>query len=147
MKSTKYLVGAAALALALGAGALSVSAYQGDYSQAGPNYTAEKHAIMEVAFENNNYDAWLEQMAGRGRVTQVVTPENFAQFAKAHQLGQEGDAEGANAIRAELGLRSSNGERMGMEYKGANGERSGQGEGQKHGGRGMRGMNASNLNQ
>ena len=144
MKSTKYLVGAAALTLALGAGTLSVSAYQGDYSQAGPNCTPEKHEIMETAFENNDYDAWLEQMAGRGRVTQVVTPDNFAQFAEAHRLGQAGDKDGADAIRAELGLRTSNGERMGAGYKGANGERSGQSEGQKQGGRGM---NASNLNQ
>ena len=55
MKSTKYLVGAAALTLALGAGMTSVSAYQGDYSQAGPNlkkYITE--TIMPKTFKIEN---------------------------------------------------------------------------------------------
>ena len=144
MKSTKYLIGATALAL--GAGALSVSAYQGDYSQAGPNCTPEKHEIMEAAFESNDYNVWLEQMTGNGRVAQVINQDNFAQFAKAHRLGQAGDITGANAIRAELGLRTSNGEKMGARYRGFNDKRSGQGEKQSQG-QGRRGMNAGNLNQ
>ena len=143
MKSKKYIVGAAAFALILTAGIGSVSAYQGDYSKAGPNCTPERHEAMETAFENNDYDAWKNQMSGRGRVAQVINQDNFADFAKAHKLGQSGDIAGADAIRAELGLRGSNGERMGAGHRGGNGERSGQksGQGQKNGGGNYGGLN------
>ena len=119
----------AVLTLILTAGASSVLAYQGDYSQEGPNCTPEKHAIMEAAFDSNDYDAWKEQVNGRGRITQIINEDNFPQFVEAHRLASDGDIAGADAIRAELGLRTSNGERMGAGYKGANGERSGQMQG------------------
>ena len=138
MKNRNKFISLAVLTLILTAGVSSALAYQGDYGQEGPNCTPEKHEIMENAFDNNDYNAWQEQMAGRGRVTQVVNQDNFAKFAEAHRLGKSGDVEGADAIRAELGLRTSNGEKMGAGYKGANGERSGQMQGN-----GVRG----NLNQ
>ena len=145
MKSKKFIVGMAVVTLILTAGVVSVSAYQGDYTVEGPNCTPEKHEAMEEAFETNDYNAWKEQMSGRGRVMQVVNEGNFARFAEAHSLGQAGDKAGADAIRAELGLRGSNGERMGAGYKGGNGERSGQGQGQgqgqKGGGQGSGGSN------
>ena len=140
MKNRNKLVGLAVLTLILTAGTSSALAYQGDYSQEGPNCTPAKHEVMEVAFDNNDYNTWLEQMADRGRVTQIINQDNFVKFAEAHRLGQSGDVAGADAIRAELGLRTSNGERMGSGYKGANGERSGQMQSR---GNGVRG----NLNQ
>ena len=145
MKSKKLYVSLAVLTLILTAGVVSVSAYQGDYTVEGSDCTPEKHAIMEAAFSTGNYDAWAGQMAGKGRVTQVVNEGNFAKFAQAHKLGQAGDKAGADALRAELGLRGSNGERMGAGHRGGNGERSGQkqgnGQGQKQGNGG------SSLNQ
>jgi len=125
-KLNKSKVGMLALSvLVLGGVGYSVSAYQGDYTQKGPNYSEERHELMTTTFEANDYNAWKDLMSDRGRVTEVVNEDNFAQFAEAHQLGLAGDVEGANAIRAELGLRSSGGERMGSGYGGGMGGRMG----------------------
>ena len=88
-------------------------AYRGDDSIKGPAYSTERHTIMTEAFANDDYEAWSALMDGRGRVTSVITAENFSRFAEAHRLAQEGDFEGANQIRTELGLRIPNGERPG----------------------------------
>ena len=98
-------------------------AYQGDPSVQGPNCTAERHEAMEQAFENNDYNAWKELMSGKGRVTQVVTEENFARFAEAHELAEEGNLDEAKQIRRELGLGLGN--------------RNGDGSGQGNKGQGM----------
>jgi hypothetical protein len=90
----------------------AVQAYRGDPNVTGPNYTEERHAAMEQAFTNKDYNAWKEQMAGRGRVTQVVNADNFARFAEAHELAEQGNTEEANKIRAELGLGLHNGSGM-----------------------------------
>lgn len=99
--------------LALGSVVYSASAHQGDYSQKGPNYSEERHEAMTAAFDSNDYNAWKDLMEGRGRVTDVINESNFAQFAEAHRLGLAGDFEGANAIRAELGLGNGGGRGMG----------------------------------
>ena len=87
----------------------SVEAYRGDINVKGPNYTQERHEAMTKAFANNDYQAWKEQMNGRGRVTQVVTEKNFAKFNQMHQLMLEGKKDEAAKIRAELGLGLQNG--------------------------------------
>jgi hypothetical protein len=69
---------------------------------------------MEKAFENNDYNAWKGMMDGKGRVTQVVNEKNFAQFAKAHELAQQGNTTEANKIREELGLGLQNGSGQGF---------------------------------
>ena len=131
MGSKRFYLGMAVAALVLTAGVASVSAYQGDYTQKGPNYSPERHEAMEEAFEGNDYAAWQELMAGRGRVTQVVNENNFAKFAEAHQLAQAGQLEEADAIRAELGLKTRDGERMGAGFHGGQGK--GMGSGQRRG--------------
>ena len=100
----------------------SAMAYQGNYAQEGPNCSPEKHTAITEAMENNDYEAWSGLMANRGRVTKVINAENFAQFAEAHRLGQAGDVAGADAIRKELGLRTSNGEKVGAGYGGKRGK-------------------------
>lgn len=82
----------------------AVRAYRGDPNVQGPNCTDERHEEMEKAFENKDYNAWKNLMQGRGRVTQVVTEQNFARFAQMHQLREDGKIEEANQIRTELGL-------------------------------------------
>jgi len=91
-----------------------VSAYKGDPAVKGPYYTEERHEEMTKAFENNDYNAWKEQMGGRGRVSQVINEENFARFAEAHRLALEGKTEEAAKIRQELGLGLQNGSGKGM---------------------------------
>lgn len=133
MKTKRYLLGLSALALMLLVGASTVSAYQGDYTKKGPNYSEDRHLAMTQAFENLDYTTWSNLMNGKGRVTKVVTEENFAKFAEAHKLALSGNYAGADAIRAELGLRTRNGEGMGAEYRGGNEEAKGFGQGKGYG--------------
>jgi hypothetical protein len=134
-KKRKLILGSAlGVATIITAGAFigdSVNAYRGDYTQKGPDYTVERHEQMEVAFENNDYNAWKELMNSRGRVTQVINEQNFQRFVEAHKLAEQGDYDGADKIREELGLRTKNGESKGQGFgnKG-NGQRQGTGEGQ-----------------
>lgn len=92
----------------------AAEAYRGDPSVKGPNYTAERHAAMEKAFETNDYNAWKSLMTGKGRVTQVVNKDNFAKFAQAHELAEQGKLTEAAKIRQELGLGLQNGSGQGM---------------------------------
>jgi hypothetical protein len=116
-------VGLTALMLLLGNSAF---AYRGDPSVRGPNYSSERHALMTVAFENSDYEAWKELMSDRGntRVTQVVTEENFDKFAEVHNLMLEGKIDEAKELRKELGLGFGP-----FQGKGRNGPRDGSGYG------------------
>jgi hypothetical protein len=112
MKINKKVLAITAMSLigVLGLASLStVSAYQGDYTKQGPNFSPERHEIMIQAMESNNYNLWKELMNGRGRVIEVINENNFSQFVKAHQLAKEGKHDEASKIREELGLRTKNG--------------------------------------
>ena len=80
--------------------------------QVGPNYTPERHAAMEKAFESKDYAAWKNLMGNKG-AARVVTQENFAKFSQMHELRDAGKTEQANAIRTELGLRQGTGKGQG----------------------------------
>lgn len=119
MKKTSILFGLTALII--GGTVIApqaVLAYRGDPTVKGPNYTKERHTAMEKAFEAKDYNAWKKLMAGRGRVTKVVNAQNFAKFAEAHKLAEQGKTIEANKIRAELGLglHTGNGTGQGMGY-------------------------------
>ncbi len=135
-KSTKIIGGLSAGVLATAFIITPAIAYRGDYTTKGPNCSPERHATMTEAMANNDYNAWKESMAGHGRVTQVINEENFSKFAEAHRLAEEGDLDGADKIREELGLRTRDGKKIGAGHgKGQDnqdrdkGERSGQGHG------------------
>jgi hypothetical protein len=115
MKNKYLALSAIAVAGAIGAFAISqvALAYQGNPDQTGPNYSPERHAEMQKAFENNDYNAWKEQMKGRGRVTQAVNDQNFSRFAEMHKLMLEKKYDDANKIRTELGLGQGNGQGRG----------------------------------
>jgi hypothetical protein len=119
-KLNKKQLGMLALGvLALGGvGFSTAKAYQGDYSQKGPNYSEERHQLMQEAFDNNDYQAWKDLMGDRkGRVMELVdNEENFSKFAEARRLALEGKTEEAKALRAELGLRDGHGMRDGSGY-------------------------------
>ena len=124
MKNKILTLGATALVL----GGLfvipgAISAYQGDPGTKGPDYTEERHQEMQMAFENNDFQAWSNLMQGKGKVIQVVNEGNFAQFVEAHNLAEEGKMDESKQIRTELGLGLGNGSGKG-EMKG-----NGQGQG------------------
>ena len=102
----KLVLGLGTLALILGVGGLATSAdaYKGDPAIQGPNYSVERHIAMEKAFDTKDFTAWSELMTGKGKVTQIINKDNFAKFAEAHELAENGDKAGAAKIRAELGL-------------------------------------------
>ncbi|PIP27604.1 MAG: hypothetical protein COX30_00900 [Candidatus Moranbacteria bacterium CG23_combo_of_CG06-09_8_20_14_all_39_10] len=113
MNKKTIMMGALGLVvLSAAAIATGTYAYQGDPAKVGPNYTPERHAIMEDAFESNNYVAWKGQMGDRG-ATRKVNEQNFARFAEMHELMEDGKTDEANAIRAELGLGQGNGNGQG----------------------------------
>jgi hypothetical protein len=113
----KIFLGLGMLALALGIFASftdKVDAYRGDPTVKGPNYSEERHTLMQKAFETNDYNAWKNLMQNRGRATQVINENNFSKFSEAHKLALSGDLEGAQKIRQELGLGLKNGSGQGM---------------------------------
>ncbi len=115
-----------------------VFAYQGDPNMKGPDYSEERHEAMEQAFENLDYDAWINLMTESRRspkVVEIVTPENFAVFAEAHEAMENGDMKLAQILRAELGLNNGMGPKDGIGF--------GSGKGMKQGsmqGSGIRGQ-------
>ncbi len=117
MNTKKILLSASTLALvgAIGLGAVTTTlAYQGDPAKTGPNCTPERHGAMEKAFESNDYNAWKNLMQDRGRVSKIITQDNFAKFAEVHRLAEQGKYAEANTIRQELGL--GQGQKAGMGY-------------------------------
>ena len=104
MKKTKIKYGALALLVGAIGASTAAHAYQGDPNVRGPDCSEERHTAMVQVFTNNDYTAWKELMADKGRVTEAVTEENFAEFAEAHTRAKEGDIERAKEIRQALGL-------------------------------------------
>jgi hypothetical protein len=106
----------------------AVSAYKGDYSAQGPNYSPERHEEMQQAFEETDYESWYNLMTMDGRhprVVDVVTEDNFDLFIQAHDAGKSGDTETAAAIRAELGLNNGMGPKDGTGFRKGMGSRHG----------------------
>ena len=99
-------VGIMAGVIALGLlGMVSVTAaYQGESANKPQDCDSERHEAMEQAFANHDYESWKELMAGKGRVTEVVNQNNFAEFARSHERLEAGDEAAVREIRQSLGL-------------------------------------------
>jgi hypothetical protein len=96
-----------------------VNAYRGDYSVQGPDYSEDRHELMENAFDKLDYTAWYELMTAEDRhprIVDVVTEDNFEIFVQAHEAGRNGDYETATALRSELGLNNGNGPKDGTGF-------------------------------
>ena len=120
----KTTLGLGALAVVLGVMTIlpsTVDAFRGDPNVKGPNFSVERHEVMQNAFENNDYNAWKDLMQDRGRVTQIINEGNFARFSEAHELAEQGRFEEAKQIRQELGLGLQNGSGKGMGGMGTRG--------------------------
>jgi hypothetical protein len=122
-KKLLTVVGLATVALGAVAtfGVSQVAAYQGDYTQHGPNYSVEREASMEIVMDNKDYNGWVTLMTEGGRSAGVLrkidSQEKFNLFVEAHDLAEEGKTDEANAIRTELGL--GTGSRMGGQMRGS----------------------------
>jgi len=99
----KRLLGFTAVALILGAGlavAASVSADEVEKGACGPEH---REAIV-AAMDDGDYEAWAELMDGRGRISEVITEDNFETFVALHEARKDGDQETVEELREELGL-------------------------------------------
>lgn len=106
----KTIVGLGVFGIIAGIAAIpSAQAYQGDPAKKGPNYSPERHAEIQKAFETNDYESWKSLMEGRGKISQVITQDTFSQFAKAHILFAQGQREEAISILTSIGLAQNNG--------------------------------------
>lgn len=139
MKKAKTMFGfMAILVIGLIATSSLVSAYRGDYSTQGSEFSDERHEAMDAAMDSLDYDAWYELMTENGRhprVVDLVTEENFETFVEAHEAGKNGDFSLAKTIRAQLGLNNGVGPRDGTGFgKGqGNGPKDGSGHGRGQG--------------
>lgn len=116
-QSVQYrTLGVAALVLVLGVlGVTGVAAaYQGTGTGSHSACTAEQQEGIHQAIADRDYEAWQELMAGKGRVTELVTADTFAAFAHAHDRRAAGDEEGANEIKRSLGLGLGQGQALGQ---------------------------------
>jgi hypothetical protein len=90
-----------------------VSAYRGDNTKQGPNYTPAREAAMETALKAKDFTAWKKLMVEDGRqpgVLRIVdTQVEFNKFADAWALAEQGKTTEAAKLRAELGLGQGNG--------------------------------------
>ncbi len=88
---------------------MAMSASAAGQSQAGfgrGTCDPERHEAMEQAMEDGDYEAWKELHGGRGRITSVITADNFDTFVSMHEAMESGDTERAQELREELGLGS-----------------------------------------
>ena len=129
------LIGFTAVAAILGMGFAAAMSASADTN---PGYGAERgqcdseqHEAVEEALDAGDYDAWVELMDGRGRVTSVVTEDNFDTFVEMHEAMEDGYIEVAQELREDLGL--------GLKPRDGSGYRNGEGEG--------KGMRAGNMHR
>ena len=100
----KFALASIAGAFLLSAAALAVPAVYAanDNAQGGPNFDPARHEVMEQVVEAGDYDAWATLMKDGPRgeeMLKVITEDNFAKFAEAHELMEK-----ARAINKELVL-------------------------------------------
>lgn len=108
----------AILGLAILVGA---NAYMGNFQTVGPNYSEERHDMMEEAFETSSYQDWFNLMSADGRtpgVLRFVNENNFDTFTKMHEAMENGDYELAEELRAELGMGQGMGQNRGNNNRG-----------------------------
>ena len=59
---------------------------------------------IEQAIENRDYAAWKNLMENPPQLTDIITTENFADFAAMKAAMKSGDQETAQSLREKLGL-------------------------------------------
>lgn len=99
------------------------------------NCDASQHEAVEQVLEAGDYDAWVALMEGHGRITDVVTEDNFDVFIEMHEAMEDGLVEKAQELREDLGLGMH--PQDGSGYRGQYGEGEGRHAGAMHRGMGL----------
>lgn len=91
----------------------------------------ERHDAVEDILAKNDFEAWSDFISesdddwGRGRLSEVVTEENFPTFVAMHEAIEKGDVVRVQELRGQLGLETPLRDGTGFGNKGA--QRRGQG--------------------
>jgi Spy/CpxP family protein refolding chaperone len=119
----KIITAAAALTaiIAISGIAAGTYAYRGDFGEGKiSGLNPEKNLAITEAFENKDYNAWLEAVGeeARNKAKNKINEEDFMKLAEMHNLIKEGKFEEAKEIREELGLQNpkGNGNRLNMNF-------------------------------
>lgn len=64
----------------------------------------EQRQAVEQALESGDYEAWVQAIESMPKITDLITEENFQDFAALHQARQNGDLETAKDLSEQLGL-------------------------------------------
>jgi len=100
--------GLLALTLGLGISGTAFAAQDLSLSKKSPGYSQEFETQMTKVMTNVDYLGWKNLVQNKtGKVDPLITADNFPKFAEAWKLAKEGKIKEANAIRKELGLKTS----------------------------------------
>lgn len=108
------------------ANGLEPGQHKGMFKNKGNRPEPAQHEAMIKAIESGDYEGW-KKLAGDRPATDIITPDNFAQFQKMHELLKSGDMAGAKVIAKELGLPEVKGK--GPEARQEHGKNQGRGMG------------------
>ncbi|MBN1941209.1 MAG: hypothetical protein JW772_03440 [Candidatus Diapherotrites archaeon] len=120
IKMKKKTLGGIALVAIVLLLAGSAFAFRGieEQMQRKPNFSPEIREQLQAAIEARDYAAWVavhenNDFPMKGRIFEMVTADNFEQFAEMHEAMKSHDIETAKQIREELGMQCGKGWGMG----------------------------------
>ncbi|MBN1778929.1 MAG: hypothetical protein JW816_01790 [Candidatus Buchananbacteria bacterium] len=118
MKKSYYAV-AAVLGLIITTGIVAATSLAADSNVSqfnrGPRFDSQAHQSILQALENRDYQAWKEAV-GNNPIANVITQDNFDQYAEMHDLMQAGKIDEAKAIADQLGIKNGFGMMGGRGY-------------------------------
>lgn len=93
--------------LAAGVLTLGVSAYAYQWNPGieNPDCTdLERHEAVETAFENHDYQAFLDLYDGKGIAKKITSEDDFNKFIELREASLAGDIDLVNELKTELNL-------------------------------------------
>jgi len=100
----KTLITLTVVTLVLAAGIATTYARSGAHFTKKGGYSAETQEAVKEAFDNHDYQAWLELMQDRP-IVDKINGADFTKLVEAHELRQQGDFQEAKTIMKELGVK------------------------------------------
>lgn len=105
MKTVKKTITFLILAVFAIASVFVVSAYNLNSQKA--DYSEEKHDLINLAFEENNYDLWYETMSADSlnkKILTKVNSDNFETFSNLRKAKLNGNEQLVDELKKELGF-------------------------------------------